>query len=415
MKKIIVFSLVPIIFFSIAQYRFLRIFAVECGQEIPTASEELKNYINSCNSKISESKGQQATLSAAIAYFTQQINLTQAQINQTTQELERLNLEITDLSGKIESIDYSLVDLTKLFVNRVRASYIQQKTYPVCSILSTSDFPNLLSNLEYLTKVRDHDQAVMLALEQSRLAYDEQKTAKEEKQQEVETLQNKLASQRSALNKQQLEKANLLAITKNDEKVYASLLADAQAQLAAFNKFVSNQGGASILSGTTRADPGWGTYYNQRDSQWGNRMLGNSTISVADAGCLITSMSMIMTYHGKSVNPGDIAGNSSFFSSYFPYADFLQGNLTIQGVATTRTRIGYNQATLDSELAAGKPVILGVSPYGSSKPEHFIVVKEKAGSDYLINDPFIENGININFLSHYSLASIRTVDRVSVN
>ncbi|MFH2019193.1 MAG: peptidoglycan DD-metalloendopeptidase family protein [bacterium] len=236
MKKTV--SLVFFLFIVLSMFSlgFNHAYAIECGDQIPTDSSLLNDYINSCNNKINESKGQQATLAAAIAYFTQQINLTQAQINQTTQELNKLNLEIADLTGKIESIDYSLVDLTKLFVNRVRASYIQQKTFPVLSILSTQDLPNFLSNLEYLNKVRDHDQSIMLALEKSRLAYDEQKTAKEEKQQEVEALQKKLSSQRSALSQQQNVKQSLLTVTKNNEAKYQELLSQALAEKAAIEK-----------------------------------------------------------------------------------------------------------------------------------------------------------------------------------
>lgn len=60
-------------------------------------------------------------------------------------------------------------------------------------------------------------------------------------------------------------------------------------------------------------------------------------------------------------------------------------------------------------------MIIGIIRYGSSTPEHFLVVKSRDGDDYVINDPFLENGMNIKFKSVYSLDNIATVDRVSVN
>ena len=124
------------------------------------------------------------------------------------------------------------------------------------------------------------------------------------------------------MSNQKVAKANLLAVTKGMKRNINSTCGR-KAQLAAFKRFVSGQGGASILNGTTKDDSGWGKYYNQRDSLWViGRLISN--ISVADAGCLVTSMAMIMTYYGKSVSPGDIAANSTYFSPYDPYADFKQ-------------------------------------------------------------------------------------------
>lgn len=393
------------------------VFALVCGESIPPGTSEgtLKEYKADCEAKIAASRGVRTTLATTISYLNNQISLAQAKITTTTIQLDNVNAEINDLSGRIGSIDYSLTDLTKIFVSRVRETYMFRSRNDIIILAQSTGLSDVMRNIEYAKQIRDYDRNILVSLEKSRLDASAQKTLKELKQKEIEALKQKLDKDRANLAAQVSSKNQLLAETKNSESQYQKLLADAQAQLAAFNKFVSSQGGAVILTGTTRDDTGWGKYYNQRDAQWGNKPLGASSISVSDAGCLITSMSMIMTHYGKSVSPGDIASNPDYFSSYYPYADFRQGDLTINGVGTTRTRVGYSQSALDNELAAGKPVILGVSPYGSGKPEHFIVVKQKDGGDYLINDPFIENGMNIKFTAHYTLAAIRTVDRVTVN
>ena len=379
------------------------------------SQSDLEAQIAQYQAKLSELSGQKQTLAQALAILTTQIKLTETKIAANVSQLDQLEVEIGDLSGRISSIDYSLTDLTKIFIERVRQTYMHPGSYDAFIVAQTSGISDALRTIEYTKKVRDHDRSIMISLEKSRLDFDAQKQAKEQKQKEIAVLKKKLDADKAALAAQVASKNQLLADTKNSESQYQKLLADAQAQLAAFNRFTSGQGGATILNNTTKDDPGWGKYYNQRDSQWGTKALGISSISVADAGCLITSMSMIMTHYGKSVTPGDIAANANYFSSYFPYADFRQGDLNIGGVNVNRTRVGSSQSALDSELGNGKPVILGVSPYGSSKPEHFIVVKQKQDGDYLINDPFIENGMNIKFSDHYSLSAIRTIDRVTIN
>lgn len=384
--------------------------AAVCGEDVPTDPGSLTTYIADCNAKLSQLSGQSQTLASAINYLNTQIKLTQAKIAETTAQLDKLNAEISDLSSRISSIDYSLTDLTKFFIGRVRETYMHPGTYDAFVISQFSGFSDAIRVIEYTKKVRDHDRTVLIALEKSRLDYNAQKDIKETKQKEVAALQQKLSNDKSALASQVAAKNKLLADTKNDESRYQKLLGDAQRQLAAFTRFVNSQGGASILSGTTKSDS-WGMYYNQRDSQWGNKVIGLSSSTMAEVGCLVTSMSMVATHYGKSLTPGDIAGSSNPFWGNTAYMN--KGSWTVNGVTMTRTALPASRASIDNELAAGRPVIVGI--YGG--PDHFIVIRAKNGdNDYLTNDPFPENGYNSSFLSHYpSLSIISAVDKVSVN
>lgn len=382
--------------------------AAVCGETVPTDEGSLTTYIADCNAKLGELSGQKQTLASAIDYLNTQIKLTQAKIASTTTQLDKLNIEITDLESRIGSIDYSLTDLTRIFIERVRETYMYQSTYDTKIIAQSSGLSDILRNIEYAKKIRDHDRQVLIALEKSRLDFNAQKEIKEAKQQEIASLKKKLDAEKSALNSQIASKNKLLADTKNDETRYQLLLSAAQRQLAAFSKFVTSQGGASILSGQTRCD-NWGCYYNQRDSEWGNRGIGLSSSSMAEYGCLVTSMAMIATHYGKSLKPGDIAGSSAPFWGSTAYMN--QGTWSVNGVTMTRTRLGSSTTNIDEELAAGRPVIVGI--YGG--PDHFLVIKAKEGSDYLMHDPFPENGGSLKFTDKYPLAAISAVDRVTVN
>lgn len=384
--------------------------AVECSSDLPSSQEDWKQYITDCQNKLSQLAGQKQTLASAIDYLNTQIKLTQAKIAATTAQLVSLNLEIADLSGKIGSIDYSLTDLTKIFVTRVRETYMYRGSPDAFLIAQTSGLPDLIRSIEYAKKVRDYDRTVLISLEKSRLDYNAQKDIKETKQKEVTALQAKLNNDKSALADQVAAKNKLLTDTQNSEARYQQLLSAARAQLAAFSRFVNSQGGASILSNTTRSDS-WGTYYNQRDSQWGNKFLGLSDSTMAEVGCLVTSMSMVATHYGKSLSPGDIAGSPNPFWGSTAYMN--KGSWSVNGITMNRTALPANRNSIDSELAAGRPVVVGI--YGG--PDHFLVIRAKNGdNDYLTNDPFPADGYNSSFLSHYpSLSIISSVDRVSVN
>lgn len=205
-------------------------------------SQEGEDQLNSLNDKIAEYQaklkelaGEKQTLSSTIAYLTTEINLTETEIAKTEAELSVLGVEIEDLSGRIESIDISLDELTTLFLERVKETY-KQPPAPILTLLNSGSLGEVLRKTEYIKKVRDHDREVMVALEKSRLDYDAQKTAKEEKQAEVESLQVKLESQIAALNEQKAAKDTLLAQTKNDEVKYQQLLSQALAEKSAIEQ-----------------------------------------------------------------------------------------------------------------------------------------------------------------------------------
>ncbi len=179
----------------------------------------------------------------------------------------------------------------------------------------------------------------------------------------------------------------------------------AQAQLAGFSNFTANFGGSSLLSGQTSCDD-WGCYYNQRDTQWGGMALNGTQYTIASDGCLVTSMAMIFTHYGhRGVTPVSINSNSSNFASYYP-AYLLY---TVHADGATASRIG---AALDSTLSSGDPVVVGIHAYGGT---HFVVIKGGSNGNYLMRDPYIPNGKDINFTDHYSVGSIYEIDRVSVN
>ncbi len=253
MKKIlvaIIFSLLPFTFY------LKPVSAAVCGDTVPTNETELNSYVSDCNTKLKNLSGQKATLAQALGVLTTQINLTQAKIAEQTTQLNKLEIEIVDLSGKIQSLDYSLTDLTKLFVARVKSSYINTSHNRLSFLFHFSGFTEFAKGLQYVEKVRDHDQQLLLSLEKSRLDFDLQRTMKEKKQAEIEVVKKNLDKERSALATQVAAKNKLLADTKNDEARFQSLLSAAQAQLAAFRRFATTQGGASILSNQTKCDSG---------------------------------------------------------------------------------------------------------------------------------------------------------------
>ena len=332
------------------------------------------------------------TLSSQIASFNAQINLTTLKISQTE---DKIGL----LSGRIVQLEGSLDSLSNAFSQRAVETYkLARVGDPLLMIISSEDLTEAVSRFFYLKKIQEADRDLLQRLQGAQNTYKGEKLDQEE-------LQIQLEQQQATLNTQKLAKKALLDQTKNDEKKYQSLLAEAKAQLAALRRYVSSQGGATILSNQTKCDS-WGCYYNQRDSSWGNIGLGGSSYSVANYGCLVSSVSMIASHNGKNINPGDIAVLSNAF---LPGTGLLYHGFWVNEMRVT---LSYASASiLDSELSAGRPVIAGLF----SGPDHFIVILKKEGDRYVMHDPFMENGGNRYLDEEYSVSDISSLRLVSFN
>jgi hypothetical protein len=113
-------------------------------------------------------------------------------------------------------------------------------------------------------------------------------------------------------------------------------------------------------------------------------------------------MAMVYTHYGyKDITPQSINSNSSNFAG-IPAA-LLRYSISANGVSSSRIN-----ADIDSTLASGHPVIVGISYDGGNLPDHFVVFISGSGGNYMMNDPFTPNGQNISFRDRYP--SVRIVE-----
>lgn len=353
---------------------------------------ECSSLIEEYTNQITKLQGQANTLKNQIAQFDAQIKLTSIKIKDTENK-------ILLLGDRIDQLEVSLTSLNKAFQSRAIETYkLSRFEGGFAYILSATDISDAFAKYHYLRKIQEEDRSLLLRLEEAQTTYEGEKT-------EQEDLQDKLEIQKASLDKQKAAKNSLLSATKNDETRYQQLLSQAKAQLSAFRNFVTRQGGASILSNQTKCGS-WGCYYNQRDSLWGNIGLGGSSYTMANYGCLVSSVSMLASHYGKTIKPNDIAVSTDAF---VPGTGYLYHSFTVNGVTVSISTV--SKSMLDSELSAGKPVIAGLY----SGPDHFIVILRKEGDKYIMNDPFLENGSERPLTDEYSLPDISSLRLVSFN
>lgn len=373
-------------------------------------TEELQKKINDLQSKISDLQGQEKTLSSQIAVMDNQIKLTEYRIEATQEQITSLILDIDTTTKKISGLQEALNNLVGVLANRIVATYEVGTIQPFQILLTSNNASDFFKRLNYLKIAQEHDKKLVYDTQQAKVDYANQKVIFEDKKKKIEALKAQLENYTAQLDKEKQAKQDLLVQTQGSEANYQQILAETKAQLAGFQRFVTSQGGASLLSGQTSCDD-WGCYYNQRDSQWGGNSLNGTSYTLADSGCLITAVAMIYTHRGyKDVNPQSINSNSGNFGG-IPAA-LLKYSISVNGVSSTRTKIGSSSSALPSSIT--DPIIVGISYDGGSLPDHFVVLVGGSNGNYMMNDPFTPNGHNIPFTSKYSLGSIVEVDTISM-
>ena len=95
---------------------------------------------------------------------------------------------------------------------------------PAFLLLNAKNLTDVISSYHYLAKIQEADRNLMIRLQKAQNTYKGQKI-------EQETLSKQLVDQKRLLDSQKVAKANLLTVTKNNEKKYQDLLKEAQEEL----------------------------------------------------------------------------------------------------------------------------------------------------------------------------------------
>lgn len=396
-KKIISNSVLFFIFGFLAFWSFgvfiPSVFAQNCSD-----ATSCKKLIEEYENKLSGIRSQKRTLSSEIQIFDTQIYLTTTKIKETELKIKQTEEEIESLGDKIEGLNTSLNYLGEIFIKKIVEGYKRKEVSILNLVLDSNNAMTLSNQLKYIQIAQDNDRRVAFQVQTAKNNFEEQKTLREKKKIELADLKITLDNQKANLDNQKAAKQKLLVDTNNDENTYQALLSKAMQQIAAFSSFVKSSGANSVVGANGLGTGSDGSYFSQRDERWASKPIGNSSTSVLDAGCLLSSISMVLKKNGVDINPAIIAGNSNYFSLNTAYMRYRnQFNPWQNGL--NNSQISTSQ--VDEELKQGRYVIAGIN-YGGCKymSDHFVVLIKKDGDDYIMHDPL--HGPDLKFSSHYS-------------
>lgn len=195
--------------------------------------DNLQKEINELQENLAATQSRGKTLSTEVERINNQITVTELQVKTTEERMNRLTRDISAVSDKILKIESALNGVSEVLVNRIVETYIAGRNDPMLYLLASSNFNDFVGRIEYLRIVQKHDRELLYEMSTTKKNYNDQKQLLEEKKTELEALTKELTDYKTTLDVQNKEKQTLLATTRNDEKRYQQLLAQAQAELNA--------------------------------------------------------------------------------------------------------------------------------------------------------------------------------------
>lgn len=407
-NKVFLTIITTILVGAMSSLRPAYIYAEECENYACAAIENdeereacVDKKIACYQQKIDDSRNQQTSLKNELTYIDNQIAYQETQIEKTRFEIVRAQKEVEVLSSRIENLSASMEKLAKILTELVAASYKKQHLSILEMYLASDKFSDALSRKQSEELISLQTSKILFRSMQEKLDFNQQKEARETLKTELEAKTERLKNQQAALETQKENKAILLQQTKNDEATYQKLLKQAASEADSFRRFAASAGGGSCLnSSPDGGSNGW--YFSQRDPRWCKQYIGNSSLTVGEVGCYLTSVAMIHKSTGVSTTPSVIGANTNY---YFASTALMLSPPSPAG--HTYKRYDYFTIdTIDDELNQGRPVIVHVKT-NNGWGGHFIVLYSGSSGSYKMHDPWY--GADLTFNSYYSTGLIDSV------
>jgi ABC-type bacteriocin/lantibiotic exporter with double-glycine peptidase domain len=135
-------------------------------------------------------------------------------------------------------------------------------------------------------------------------------------------------------------------------------------------------------------------YLSQRDFRWGDRKIGESSLTLAKFGCTTTSISMLSDYFGHLVLPSQIASDVNFYTKD---GLVIWKNLSFDKFKFVERTFGRDDARIKQALKDPNQAVI----FNVNNGAHWVVGVRPTliGNSYIVVDPW--NGKKCDVIKTY--------------
>ena len=323
---------------------------------------------------------------AAIVKVNSQIGQLQTNISSTQGDISSTQSQIDDMNQQVAQLESQMGTIQAQQNDMVRELYILRESMPsdVMALFANQTVSALPAEQEQYQTLEKYFSATYSQFEATKKQVENSRSDLELKNQNLTTLVSQQQDQKRTLADAQSTQQALQKNAVATETQLEAKAATAQAQAAQIAQKVK------LLTTTTN----WGSQIVSSDeaswyySQTGDyTRLGNSSETINNVGCLITSIAMVATFYGYQTTPDDMANNASFSGE----GSYYWGTPSSLGVKLQPSG-SVNWGVVQQQLDNGHPVIVSIylpsiGRVNSDGSSHYIVLKSYADGKYFMHDP----------------------------
>ncbi|MBM3256042.1 MAG: hypothetical protein FJZ04_01050 [Candidatus Moranbacteria bacterium] len=353
---------------------------------------EVEAKIESYNKLIEIKQDQQKTLANQIVVIDNQIEKNKEEVIKAERKIELYDLEIQNLEMQINEKKEQIAKKKAALQILLNDLYRKENKNPLEILLSYPGFSSFIQEVAYGEQVNQRVFNKLQEIDKLRKDLEDRQKTETQKKKDLENAKQEKLEKTYYLEGEQSSKEQLLEVTQGEEGRYQELLERVETQkqtlLGDIEELSASKSGELNIVQSHQKKPASGLastdwYFSQRDSRWGGRDIGHSNTKMKSYGCAVTSVAMVLKYHGVSIDPGVLARQPIFSYDLIVWPEYWQ-NVKRSG--------GHNHGnidwdTVDDEIANHNPVIVFVKA-SCRGAGHYVVIHHKDNDgQYVVHDP----------------------------
>lgn len=177
--------------------------------QIQKELDQVNDKLDELESDIAQAEQYQNTLTQQISLNQQKMGVMDQQLTQLSSDLEESEAQLAQTVENIAAKETEIEDTTDQYKLRMRAMYMAGETSSLELLLEAESFGDLLTNIEMMKAISQHDTELLETLRAQKTDLENQKTQAQRVQEDIKTQQADISAQKQemqALN-QELEAA----------------------------------------------------------------------------------------------------------------------------------------------------------------------------------------------------------------
>lgn len=218
----------------------------ELQKELDALEAEIAAQKKVIQSKQSEGK----SLSRDIAILDSKIKQKEAEIKLRDKNIKNISYDIREKEGDISDLSQKMDKELEFVGNTLRKMNTDNNTDFMVSLLSSSNFSESVDNINNLNNLKSSLKSSIEAIKNTKNVLEDVTDQLSQKKDTEQSLKSQQEVQKKEINSNKAEKADILKVTKGEEKKYQALMAENQKKASEIRaKLFSFQDGTEVKFG----------------------------------------------------------------------------------------------------------------------------------------------------------------------